>query len=376
MAIRVSDDIKGLAPYAPGKPLHEVARELGVRDAVKLASNENALGPPPRALEAMRRALDGLHRYPDGAGRDLREALAARLGVTPGQVILGNGSNEIIELLVRTFMMPGDEAVMADLTFVVFKMAVTAAHGIPVAVSLKNTRHDLEAMADRITPRTRLVFIANPNNPTGTIVRQAEVDAFLKRVPDDVLVVFDEAYREYVTDSAFPDILREAASGRAGNLVILRTFSKIYGLAGLRIGYGVMRADLVEYMDRVRQPFNTNTMAQIAALAALGDEAHLQKSLQLNQEGKAYLAEQLTRLGLTHVPTEANFIFFHVGTSGREVYERLLKDGVIIRPLGGPWLRVTIGRPEENRRFIAALDRKSTRLNSSHIQKSRMPSSA
>lgn len=361
MAIRVSDDIRGLAPYAPGKPLHEVARELGVRDAVKLASNENALGPSPRALEAIRRGLAGLHRYPDGAGRDLREALAKRLGVAPGQVILGNGSNEIIELLVRTFMVPGDEAVMADLTFIVFKMAVTAAHGTPVTVSLKDARHDLEAMADRITPRTRLVFIANPNNPTGTIVRQAEVDAFLKRVPDHVLVVFDEAYREYVTDPAFPDILREVAGGRPGqgpgqgNVVLLRTFSKIYGLAGLRIGYGVTRADLVDYMDRVRQPFNTNTPAQVAALAALDDDAHLKKSLTLNQEGKAYVAEALTRLGLTHVPTEANFIFFHVGTSGREVYERLLKDGVIIRPLGGPWLRVTIGRPEENRRFVEAL---------------------
>ncbi len=353
MVITVSRGIEGLIPYATGKPIEELERELGIKGAVKLASNENPLGPSKKALDAIAEAAHGINRYPDGGGYRLKEALSGRYDVDPSQIILGNGSNEIIDLLVRTFMIPGDEAVMADLTFIVYKLVVTATGGKAVIVPLKDQRHDLAAMASMIGDRTRLVFIANPNNPTGTIVTEDEVYDFLERVPDNVIVVFDEAYKEYVTSKDFPDSLGYLRMGR--NIVILRTFSKIYGLAGLRIGFGIAKSELVNYMNRVRQPFNTNSLAQRAALCALDDDEHIRKSLEINEEGKKYYYSSLKEMGLRYIPTEANFIYFDSGRDGKQIYNALLKEGLIVRHIEGSWIRVTIGLPEDNRRFIYSL---------------------
>lgn len=353
MNISVSKGIEGLMPYTTGKPIEELERELGIKGAVKLASNENPLGPSKKAVEAIVEASGGINRYPDGSGYRLKEALSKKHDVEPSQIILGNGSNEIIELLVRTFMEPGDEAIMADLTFIVYKLVVTASRGKAVIVPLKEERHDLPAMASKIGDRTRLLFIANPNNPTGTIVTEEEVYDLLLRVPDNVIVVFDEAYKEYVASKSFPITLGHLRSGR--NIVILRTFSKIYGLAGLRIGFGITKRELVDYMNRVRQPFNTNSLGQRAALHALGDSEHITESLKINEEGKEYLYKSFAELGLRYIPTEANFIYFDSGRDGKEIYHALLKEGFIVRHIEGSRIRVTIGLPEDNRRFIYAL---------------------
>jgi len=353
MVVAVSRGIEGLIPYTTGKPIEELERELGIKGAVKLASNENPLGPSKKAVDAISESANGINRYPDGSGYRLKEALSLRYGVEPSQIILGNGSNEIIDLLVRTFMIPGDEAVMADLTFIVYKLVVTATGGKAVIVPLKDQVHDLTAMASMIGDRTRLLFIANPNNPTGTIVTEDEVGDFLKMVPDNVIVVFDEAYKEYVTSKDFPDTLGYLRRGR--NVVILRTFSKIYGLAGLRIGFGIAKSELVDYMNRVRQPFNTNSLAQRAALCALDDDEHIRKSLEINEEGKKYYYSSLKEMGLRYIPTEANFIYFDSGRDGKQIYNALLKEGIIARHIEGSWIRVTIGLPEDNRRFIFSL---------------------
>lgn len=355
MAISVSKEIEGLLPYTTGKPIEELERELGIKGAIKLASNENPLGPSRKALEAIFESACGINRYPDGSGYRLRDALSKKYNVEPSQIILGNGSNEIIELLVRTFMMPGDEAIMADLTFVVYRLVVTASRGRAVLVPLKEERHDLSAMASMISDKTRLLFIANPNNPTGTIVTEDEVSDLFLRLPDDVIVVFDEAYREYVADERFPDTIGHLRRGR--NIVVLRTFSKIYGLAGLRIGFGITRKELVDYMNRVRQPFNTNSLAQRAALYALADDEHIRESLRINNEGKEYLYRSFMELGLRFISTEANFIYLDSGRNGKEIYHALLKEGLIVRHIEGSRIRVTIGLPEENRRFIHMLKR-------------------
>jgi histidinol-phosphate aminotransferase len=296
-----------------------------------------------------------LHRYPDGGAFRLREALADRWKVTPGQVILGNGSDEILGLLARTFLAPGDEAIMADQTFVIYKMEVTAAHGKPVIVPLKQWRHDLQAMAGAITDRTRLLFVCNPNNPTGTMVAAAEVELLLSRVPAHVVVVFDEAYFEYVRSEQFPDSMSHVKQGR--NVIVLRTFSKIYGLAGLRIGYGVATAEITNFLNRIRPPFNANSLAQRAALAALGDDEHVAQSRMANEAGMGQMVKGLTELGLVPVPSEANFVYVDIGRDGRAVFEALLREGVIVRHIEGPMIRVTIGLEEENREFLAALKR-------------------
>ncbi len=352
--INVSENIRSISPYVPGKPVEELERELGISGSIKLASNENPLGPSPKAVTAIRKALEGLNRYPDGSGFYLSRALAKQLGVEPGQIILGNGSNELIELAVRTFLQPGDEAVSADPSFVVYRMITQAAGGTNVVVPCKDLRHDLDAMAERITDRTRIVFIANPNNPTGTMNTREEMDRFLARVPDHVLVAVDEAYFEYVTRADYPDSLDYLKEGR--NIIALRTFSKIYGLAGLRIGYGITKPEIAELMNKVRQPFNTNSLAQAGALAALADRKHVEKSVTLNNEGKQFLYRELDRLEVSYVPTEANFILFETKLASKDLYERLLRDGVIVRPMGPSKLRVTIGLPEENKRFAEGLE--------------------
>lgn len=353
--IKVSDNIKNITPYVPGKPIEELERELGISGSIKLASNENPLGPSPRAMAAIKKAVEGLNRYPDGSGFYLSQALAKKYGIDLSQIILGNGSNELIELLVRTFVQPGDEVVSADPSFVVYRMITQAASGVNVIVPCKDMKHDLDAMAERITQKTKIVFIANPNNPTGTMNTRAEMDRFLGRVPDHVVVAVDEAYFEYVTHADYPDSLDYLKENR--NVVALRTFSKIYGLAGLRIGYGITTAEIAELLNKVRQPFNTNTLGQIGALAALSDRKHVDKSVAVNNEGKQFLYQAFQRLGISFIPTETNFIMFETQLDGRDLYSGLLKTGVIVRPMGGKRLRVTIGLPEENARFVSELEK-------------------
>jgi histidinol-phosphate aminotransferase len=355
MPLRVHQDIVSLRPYVPGKPIEELQRELGLSRVVKLASNENPIGPSPKALAVLSEVAAALNRYPDGGAHRLRTVLAERWKVHVDQVILGNGSDEILGLLARAFLAPGDEAVMADETFVIYKMEVTAAHGVSVEIPLKEGRHDLRAMAEAVTEKTKLLFVCNPNNPTGTAVGKGDVDALMARIPEHVLVVFDEAYYEYVRLGDFPDTLRYVAQGR--NVIVLRTFSKIYGLAGLRIGYGLTTAEITDYLNRVRPPFNANSMAQQAALAALHDEEHVASSRALNGTEMDKVRAGLEALHLKPLPSEANFLYFDAGGDGRRLFEALLREGIIIRHIRGPMVRVTIGLPEENQLFLTALRR-------------------
>lgn len=353
MPLHIHPDIQSLNPYVPGKPIEELQRELGLTRVVKLASNENPLGPSPKALAALAGGHDSLHRYPDGGAYRLRQALADRWKVTIDHIILGNGSDEILGLLARTFLAPGDDAVMADLTFVIYKMEVTAAHGRAILVPLVNWTHDLDAMAKAITPKTKLVFLCNPNNPTGTMVSADAVARFMACVPGDAIVVFDEAYLEYVRDPHFPDSLSYVLHGR--NAIVLRTFSKIYGLAGLRIGYGITTPEITNCLNRVRPPFNANTLAQRAALAALGDDEHVARSRAVNAAGMQQIENGLRALGFAVIPSQANFVYFDVKRDGRRVFDSLLRLGVIVRHIEGTMLRVTIGQPDENEAFLDAL---------------------
>ncbi len=354
MALHVHPTIASLKPYSPGKPLSELERELGIREAIKLASNENPWGPSPKALQVLEQTSASLHRYPDGGAHALREALAKKWQVPNDQILVGNGSDEVISLLIKTFLAPGDEAVMADLTFVMYRLSVLGGHGVPVEVPLKNWTHDLPAMVEAITDRTRLFFVCNPNNPTGTMLSAKEVDGALGKIPEHVVVVFDEAYYEYVRDVEYPESLRYVRDGRP--VVVLRTFSKIYGLAGLRVGYGITTSEIASYVNRVRPPFNVNSLAQEAAQAALLDDEHVAKSRAMNEAEMNFLEEGLTNLGFTTIPTQANFIYFDVGMDGAVLYDALLREGVIVRHIRGSMIRVTIGQPTENRRLLEALE--------------------
>jgi histidinol-phosphate aminotransferase len=352
-----NDHILGIAPYEPGKPIEELERELAIHDAIKLASNENPLAPSDRVREAIAAALVTLNRYPDGSGFYLRQALAKKHGVTQEQVVLGNGSNELIELVVRTFLRPGDEAVVPHPSFVVYPMIVQAAGGIRVMVMLKDYRLDLEAMARAITPLTKMVFIANPNNPTATIVTADEVEHFMSRLPPRTIVVFDEAYVEFAAGPDFPDTLSYVKQGR--KVVVLRTFSKASSLAGLRVGYALGDPDAIALMNRIRQPFNVNSLGQVAALAALEDDGHILECVRMIEAGRHFLYEEFKNLGLRYVPSRANFILVDVGRSAADVYQKLLHQGVIVRPMT-PFgmetaLRISIGTPEENRKLVKAL---------------------
>jgi histidinol-phosphate aminotransferase len=355
---QVPEYIRSLIPYEPGKPIEEVEREYGIANSVKLASNENPLGPSPKALAALRAKLDQLHLYPDGDCFYLKNGLAKKLGVAPDELIFGNGSNEIIELAARTFMRAGDEAVMAKQAFVVYQLIVQAVGGTSKQVPLSDYTHDLGAIADAVSARTRMVFLANPNNPTGTIFRRAEWEKFLAKVSPEVLLIVDEAYFEYVEDFDYPDSLKYHQPDRA--LLTLRTFSKLYGLAGLRVGYGIAPAELIAMMQRVRQPFNVNAAAQWAALAALGDGDHVERSLTVNRRGRDFLQSEFKRLGLEFVPSHGNFVLVRVG-KGQEIFKQLLSQGVIVRPMGGyrfpEHIRVTVGTMAENRQFIEALQK-------------------
>ncbi len=352
-----NEHILGIAPYEPGKPIEELERELGIHNAIKLASNENPLPPSDRVQRAILAALNHLNRYPDGSGFYLRQALAKKHGASPDQIVLGNGSNELIELLVRAFLRPGDEAVVPHPSFVVYPMIVQAAGGVRVMVMLKEHRLDLEAMARAITPMTKVVFIANPNNPTATIVTADEVERFMARVPERTIVVFDEAYIEFALGPDFPDTLNYVKQGR--KVAVLRTFSKATSLAGLRVGYGVAEADAVALMNRIRQPFNVNSLAQAGALAALEDESHVLECVRMIEAGRHFLYDEFKTLGVQYVPSRANFILVDVGRSAADIYQKLLHEGVIVRPMT-PFgmetaLRITVGTPEENRKLVRAL---------------------
>ncbi|MFQ5351715.1 MAG: histidinol-phosphate transaminase [Candidatus Binatia bacterium] len=348
--------IIGLNPYEPGKPIEEVERELGIANCVKLASNENPLGPSPFALRALEAALAEVHRYPDGGAVALTRRLADELAVGVGQLVLGNGSNELIELLTRIFASPGDEVVMSEDAFLIYELVSRAQGAEAVKVPSREFHHDLDAIGAAITPRTRLVFLANPNNPTGTIFRRSEWERFLADTPTRVVLVVDEAYSEFVDDEEFPDTL--SCLNTHPGLVVLRTFSKIHGLAGLRVGYGIGPEEIIDAVARLRQPFNVNALAQVAALAALDDHDHLKASRHLVREGRAFYYGALDEIGLEYVESQANFVLVRVG-DGAAVTRAMLERGVIVRPMdpyGYPdMVRVTFGTAIENRRCVDAL---------------------
>jgi histidinol-phosphate aminotransferase len=355
LAERVKRHIAELKPYEPGKPIETLERELGIAGSIKLASNENPLGPSPKAVAAIQRAAAGVHRYPDGAAHRLRQALSARLGVQPEQLVFGCGCDELLELVAKAFLGPGDEAVFAWPSFAMYPIVVQGMGASAVRVPLDaDLVHDLPALAKAVTPRTRVVIVCNPNNPTGTSVGAADFDAFAAELPPDVLLVVDEAYREYATRPDFPDSLAWVA--RRPGTAVLRTFSKIYGLAGARIGYGVMDAELASWLDRARHPFNVSLLAEEAALAALGDEDHVRRTLEVTHEGLRFLRHELAALGFETWPSDANFVLVRAGAG---VYDLLLREGVIVRPMGGFGLpehvRITVGTREENERLLAAL---------------------
>jgi len=351
--------VQKLSPYVPGKPVEELAREFGLRpdDIVKLASNENPLGPSPMAIAAIESVLPDMTRYPDGNGFALKQALADRLAVSPSMITLGNGSNDILELITRAFVGPQHEVVFSEHAFAVYPIVTQAVGARAVVVPAKDWGHDLDAMADAITADTRLVFVANPNNPTGTWIERAELERFLARVPEQVIVVLDEAYTEYVETTDVPNGLDYL--DRYPNLLVSRTFSKAYGLAALRVGYGICQPGIADAMNQVRQPFNVNSLAQAAAVATLSDDAYLAESRRINREGMAQLEAGCAALKLQWIPSRGNFIAVDVGRDAAPVFQALLRQGVIVRPVanyGMPnHLRVSIGLAEENQRFLDVL---------------------
>lgn len=360
MKFPIPDNIELLRPYVPGKPLGEAEREYGLDGMIKLASNENPLGPSPRACAAMRSAMAELARYPDASGFELKRALAHKHGITPEEIVLGNGSNELIELTVRTFLAPGDDALIARGSFIIYALALQAAGRTAIAVPLRDWRCDLPAMAQAIGARTRLAFIANPDNPAGTIVTRAELTAFLDHVQErfpQLLVVIDEAYVDYVDSPDYPDAL--ALRATYPNLVVLRTFSKSLGLAGARVGYAILDAELAGYLERVRMPFNVSSLAQAAALGALGDVEHLAAAQALNRAEKAFVLDGLKKLDVAAVPPQGNFVLVDTHRPAGEMFEALLRRGVIVRPLLNyempTALRITFGLRQENARMLAAL---------------------
>ena len=357
LAERVKPHIRELAPYQPGKPIEAVARELGLHDVIKLASNENPIGPSPKAVEALGAELAGVNRYPDGASFELRAALAERLSVAAEQLVFGCGADELLELVAKCFLGPGDEVVYAWPSFAMYPIVARGMGATPVAVPLDaDLRHDLNALAAAVGPNTKVVFVCNPNNPTGTSVGAGEFQRFARSLPDDVVLVVDEAYREFARRPDFPDALAAVAERPA--TLVMRTFSKLYGLAGLRVGYGVAGEELSDYLNRARHPFNVNRLAEVAALAALEDGEHAERTLRANAEGAEFLTRELGALGLEVWPSDANFLMVRTGEGWAD---RLEREGVIVRPLAGfglaDCIRVTIGTAEENERLVKALER-------------------
>lgn len=348
--------LRDLAVYQPGKPIEETARELGcdAAEIVKLASNENPLGPSPRAIEAMREALAHAQLYPDGGCYYLRKSLAAKLNVSAENLIFGNGSNEIIELLAHAFLQPDDEVITSEHAFIAYKIIARVFGARVIEAPSRNYAHDVDAMERVITPRTKLIFIANPNNPTGTLLAASEIESFVRRLPPHVIIVFDEAYFEFLDDA--PDTIRYVRESR--NVVTLRTFSKIQGLAGLRIGYGIARPELIQVLQKTRQPFNVSALAQVAAVAALDDHEHQQQTKRVVDEGRAFLEGEFSAMKLHYIPSTANFVLVNVG-DGAAIFRALLRHKVIVRAMTGyslpEWVRISVGTMEQNHKCITAL---------------------
>ena len=366
MKVTVPDYIMSLKAYKPGKPIEELEREYGIKNSIKLASNENPLGPPASAVAAIKDAAGNIHRYPDGGGFVLSRKIAEKTGVLPENIVLGNGSDDIIGFLSRAFLAPGDEAVMTLPSFLMYEIMVKSAGATAVMIPLQDASHsfgtDLDEMLTRITPKTRMVFLTNPNNPTGAIITKEAFESFLNALPDGIVLVMDEAYIE------FADKL-QCVSGidyldNRVPVIVLRTFSKLYGLAGIRVGYGIMSSGLSEVLHRVRQPFNVNSLAQAAAIAALDDDDYLKKTEMVISEGLEYLYKALDKLGIDYFPTQANFFLIDVKQDADVVFEKMLRQGVIVRSMcsyGYPeYIRLTVGLPEENRRFIDAFEKVMT----------------
>jgi histidinol-phosphate aminotransferase len=356
---KLKPSLRNLPVYQPGRPIEEVARELGLErdEVIKVASNENPLGPSPLAVEAMKTAVTQSHLYPDGNAFYLKNKLAAKLGVEPANLILGNGSNEIIEFVSHALLGPGDEIVVSQYCFAIYPLVAMIMGAKVNAVPAVEHGHDLPAMLEAITPATRIVWVANPNNPTGTLAKPTDVRTLVEQVPDDVLLVMDEAYYEFLEEPV--DLLPLVRSNEKPNLLLMRTFSKIYGLAGLRIGYGIGHPDFVSALEKVRQPFNTNSVAQAGAIAALDDDAHLVSTRSTNAEGLNFFEALCTEQGIEFVPSYANFLMVRVG-DGQAVFEALQRQGVITRPMGGyglpEWIRLSMGTPEENKRAAESLN--------------------
>lgn len=355
----IAPHIAALIPYSPGKPIEEVKREMGLTDVIKLASNENSLGPSPAAVEAIMASAELVFRYPEGSCHDLRHAMAGHLGIDADHLVFGNGSDELIHYLGLAYLDRGDEVVLGDPTFVQYEAAANLCRATCVKVPLVNWHYDVDGIIAALTPRTRLVFIANPNNPTGSSATQIEIERLLEALPANAILVMDEAYYEYACSPDYPSSLDLVRSGH--NVIALRTFSKAYALAGLRIGYGIARPEIVAHIEQVREPFNVSLTAQMAAIAAIGDQDHVHVTLRNNHSGKELFTDAFRRLGLVYTETDANFVWVDVGRDSREVFNDLLRQGVIVRTgdiFGAPThIRVTIGTPQENERFLGALER-------------------
>lgn len=347
-----------IVPYEPGRPIEDVEREFGLKTVTKIASNENPLGPSRKAIRAMKAALKRVNLYPDGGSYYLKKRLSEEFDLPPNQFIIGNGSNEIIELLTRGFIKEGDKVISSESSFLVYPILTQASGGTYVSVPMKDFRYDLNAIYEKIDERTKIIFIANPNNPTGTYVNREEVELFLSKVPKNVIVCFDEAYIDFVEAKDFPYLLFHVKANKP-NVILLRTFSKSFGLAGLRIGYGIASREMVEYLDKVRQPFNVNRLAQIGACAALDDRFFLWRTKNIVSRGRRYLYKKLTQMGLKFIPSESNFILINVERNGREVFQALMKLGVIVRAMDAyklpNYIRVSIGTRFELMRFIHSL---------------------
>lgn len=349
--------IQRLEPYIPGKPVEEVQRELGLREVFKMASNENPWGASPLALKALREALPDVYQYPEGSCLDLRRALASRFGISEEMVTVSNGADNVLMMIAQAFVDHGTEVVMATPTFPVYRTATLLMGGEPVEIPLRDFAHDLETMAQAVGPRTKVVIVCNPNSPTGTVVLQDAMEVFLTTLSEDVVLVVDEVYGDFASTPAFPDVLGFIREGRT--VISVRSFSKLYGLAGLRIGYAMAPRGLIEALNRVREPFPVNRLAMIAAQAALADEAFRQRVLSKTDKGRAFLLESFQQMGLRCLPSHTNFVFVDLGTDAQEVFEKLLRWGIIIRPgrvwKTPTWCRITVGTKEQNERLIEAL---------------------
>jgi histidinol-phosphate aminotransferase len=351
--VPIRSNIQRMTPYVPGKPIEEVERELGISGVSKLASNENPLGPSPLALAAVKEGVGQIHRYPDGSAFYLKQVLSEHLNLSADRLLIGNGSNELLVLLAQLVLNPGDEVLYADPSFVVYPIVVQLFEAVGKPVPLREAAHDMKAFAEAVSPKTRLVYLCNPNNPTGTMVSLLAIEAFLKICPPQVLVVLDEAYYEYVDEKTYFESTRLLE--KYPNLAIVRTFSKVFGLAGLRIGYGMADPALVDAVQRGRQPFNVNGLAMIGAQAALQDKSHVERVKNLNREMRQKIQTGLQKLGLAYAPSHTNFVYFNI-SGAASVYEKLLRGGIIVRPMGPGALRVTTGTEAETERFLKSLE--------------------